>query len=142
MHIEAPRRRRHSISLTPLIDVVFILLLFFMLATNFTDWREITLATGTTASGEQQAPPAIVHVAADGTLRYDGATRSVAALAQLLQRQQGEGEITAVVVQPTATTALGPTVKALDALAATGLPVALGRTATGADAPATAGATP
>ena len=31
------------ISLTPLIDVVFILLVFFMLASSFLDWRSIDL---------------------------------------------------------------------------------------------------
>jgi biopolymer transport protein ExbD len=36
-------RRRQLISLTPLIDVVFILLIFFMLASSFLDWREIRL---------------------------------------------------------------------------------------------------
>ena len=30
-----------EINVTPLIDVVFILLVFFMLATSFTDWRPI-----------------------------------------------------------------------------------------------------
>ena len=38
----APSRRR-LISLTPLIDVVFILLIFFMLASSFLDWRAIGL---------------------------------------------------------------------------------------------------
>ncbi len=33
--IAEPRRRRSLISLTPLIDVVFILLVFFMLASSF-----------------------------------------------------------------------------------------------------------
>jgi hypothetical protein len=34
-----PRRRRALISMTPLIDVVFILLIFFMLASSFLNWR-------------------------------------------------------------------------------------------------------
>lgn len=141
MHIDAPQRRKHSISLTPLIDVVFILLLFFMLATNFTDWREITLATGTTASEAKQPPPALVHVSADGTLRYDGANRSVEELSQLLKAQKAKSKISAVVLQPAPATTLGPTVTALEALAATGLPVALGQGAA-TRTKAGAGATP
>ena len=50
-------RRRNLISLTPLIDVVFILLVFFMLASSFLDWRSITLdppkQTGGSPSLEQ-----------------------------------------------------------------------------------------
>ncbi|MFC3230641.1 ExbD/TolR family protein [Marinibaculum pumilum] len=43
--LTAPRgRRRALISLTPLIDVVFILLVFYMLASTFTDWNAIPLA--------------------------------------------------------------------------------------------------
>ncbi|MEM6945656.1 MAG: biopolymer transporter ExbD, partial [Pseudomonadota bacterium] len=34
-------RKRLRISITPLIDVVFILLVFFMLASSFLDWRSI-----------------------------------------------------------------------------------------------------
>ncbi|MBL4761375.1 MAG: biopolymer transporter ExbD [Gammaproteobacteria bacterium] len=39
--VDTPRRQ--LISLTPLIDVVFILLLFFMLSSSFIQWREIAL---------------------------------------------------------------------------------------------------
>lgn len=142
MHIEAAARRKHSVSLTPLIDVVFILLLFFMLATNFTDWRVITLATGTTAGAGEQRPPAVVHVAGDGTLRYDGEVRSLAELAQLLETRQANGGISAVVIRPAPATTLGPTVTALDALAATGLPVALGTPASISGSNNDRGATP
>ncbi|MGF1553317.1 MAG: ExbD/TolR family protein [Paracoccaceae bacterium] len=49
-------RPRARLGLTPLIDVVFILLVFFMLASRFTDWRAIELTTagasGTAASYE------------------------------------------------------------------------------------------
>ena len=40
-------QRKHSlISLTPLIDVVFILLIFFMLASSFAEWQFIELSVG------------------------------------------------------------------------------------------------
>ncbi|THK40217.1 hypothetical protein E8Q33_15080, partial [Methylophaga sp. SB9B] len=35
--------KRRLISLTPLIDVVFILLLFFMLSSGFTQWRQMDI---------------------------------------------------------------------------------------------------
>lgn len=40
-------RRKQAISLTPLIDVVFILLLFFMLSSSFSQWRQIKLPAST-----------------------------------------------------------------------------------------------
>ncbi len=42
------------ISLTPLIDVVFILLLFFMLSSTFTRWYQVELPTPTVS--ESQTP--------------------------------------------------------------------------------------
>ncbi len=48
-------RRRPLISLTPLIDVVFILLVFFMLASSFLDWRSIDL----NAPAQAAAAPAL-----------------------------------------------------------------------------------
>ncbi|PKM22309.1 MAG: hypothetical protein CVV10_04940 [Gammaproteobacteria bacterium HGW-Gammaproteobacteria-14] len=52
MHIDMPARKASMISLTPLIDVVFILLVFFMLATRFIDLahQPLTVAVGSTAS--------------------------------------------------------------------------------------------
>ncbi|OUR74405.1 biopolymer transporter TolR [Methylophaga sp. 41_12_T18] len=47
-------QRRKAISLTPLIDVVFILLLFFMLTSTFTQWQQINLLTP--AESDNQTP--------------------------------------------------------------------------------------
>jgi biopolymer transport protein ExbD len=49
--------RRQKIPLTPLIDVVFILLVFFMLAANTADWRVITIAPGATSRQIEPEPP-------------------------------------------------------------------------------------
>lgn len=38
-------KRRKNINITPLIDIVFILLLFFMLSSNFQHWRQIDLSS-------------------------------------------------------------------------------------------------
>ena len=44
MRLADTRSKRRVISLTPLIDVVFILLLFFMLSTQFTQQKAMTLS--------------------------------------------------------------------------------------------------
>ncbi len=46
MHFKNAQSRRSLVSLTPLIDVVFILLIFFMLASNFVDWQFIEFSIG------------------------------------------------------------------------------------------------
>ncbi|SFD74585.1 biopolymer transport protein ExbD [Thiohalospira halophila DSM 15071] len=72
MHIEsgAPSRRR-LISLTPLIDVVFILLVFFMLASTFMEWRLIDLQIGGEGGGEVDPSAARVHLTAEGIRHED-----------------------------------------------------------------------
>lgn len=67
------RRRRSLISLTPLIDVVFILLVFFMLASSFFDWRAVTLAPlaeGVEGTGKERA--ILIELYDDGSLAIDG----------------------------------------------------------------------
>ena len=66
------RRRRALVSLTPLIDVVFILLLFFMLASNFLDLHSIALDAPTGAAGKPAVEGALlVDVRLDG-VRFAG----------------------------------------------------------------------
>lgn len=45
--------KKRRISLTALIDVVFILLLFFMLTTSFSHWRAINVSTATSIKADQ-----------------------------------------------------------------------------------------
>jgi biopolymer transport protein ExbD len=57
----APPRPRRRISLTPMIDVVFLLLVFFMLAARFGQDQAIPLQIGGGA-GEWDGPPRLVDV--------------------------------------------------------------------------------
>lgn len=45
--ITTTSQRKNPISLTPLIDVVFILLLFFMLSSSFQKWRQVNISAPT-----------------------------------------------------------------------------------------------
>jgi len=56
MRLEVPVQRRARISLTPLIDVVFILLLFFMLTTRFGQQQTMQLRMAGDTGGAVQAP--------------------------------------------------------------------------------------
>lgn len=49
MRLIDTHRKRAIVNLTPLIDVVFILLIFFMLASSFAEWQFIELAVGEAA---------------------------------------------------------------------------------------------
>lgn len=52
MQLSLPAPRKHLISLTPLIDVVFILLLFFMLSSNFVPWKHMEIVLPSQKAGK------------------------------------------------------------------------------------------
>lgn len=115
-----PRRRRPMISLTPLIDVVFILLIFFMLASSFLDWRAIDLnAPGRTGAGSAVDGAVLVEVRKDG-LRLSGETVSLDGLARRVAGLLAERPDQKVLVRPAAGVALQDTVQVLDRLAGAG----------------------
>lgn len=73
MQLEAfPGKKRRGISLTPLIDVVFILLLFFMLSSDFMHWRQISLSS---ANETESTPDSVelIRIETDsGQLSHNG----------------------------------------------------------------------
>jgi biopolymer transport protein ExbD len=78
VQFERRAERRRGPGLTPLIDVVFLLLIFFMLATRFDRESVLPLAVHVAAPGartpeSRDAPKALrVDIAEDGRLRIDG----------------------------------------------------------------------
>jgi len=62
-------RRSKKISLTALIDVVFILLMFFMLTSSFTHWQSLSLPSASASTTTQDGPPALVLVYASNDIR-------------------------------------------------------------------------
>lgn len=70
-----PPRKARPISLTALIDVVFILLMFFMLTSSFTHWRAVTLdsksASASAATDNKQPQLLVLHESGTVTLVQD-----------------------------------------------------------------------
>lgn len=64
MAARAPFRRR-TLSLTSLIDVIFLLLLFFMLTTTFTRTAELPLVAGGSGTGAPHSAPIFLRLAPD-----------------------------------------------------------------------------
>ena len=114
-------RRRSLINLTPLIDVVFILLIFFMLASSFLDWRSIDLA----APGQAAAQPSgleqslLIEVRRDD-MRFAGSTVTLAQIGERLRPRLAENPKTHVFVRPDDGIPLQRTINVLDGLTAMG----------------------
>ena len=119
--LSRPRRKRALIGLTPLIDVVFILLIFFMLATSFLDWRAIDLsapvrvAAGPSAEGEAL----LIEILPDG-LRLASEPVSLDALAGRVGERLAATPDQRVLIQPSVGVPLQRTVAVLDRVTAAG----------------------
>jgi biopolymer transport protein ExbD len=116
-----PRRRRNLISLTPLIDVVFILLVFFMLASSFLDWRAIELdAPPRAGSGDGLTGAMLVEVRAGG-LRLAGQRIEWPALLARLRAPSRDDEAPRVLIRPDEAVSLQRAVDVVDRLDAAGI---------------------
>jgi biopolymer transport protein ExbD len=89
-----PAKRRKALSLTPLIDVVFILLLFFMLTSSFIKWHNMELAVSKPSNSSVQSsdqPPLIFILNEAGELFLKGQLyheKDNASLAQLIEENR------------------------------------------------------
>ncbi len=73
MPVVFPRRTRKPISLTALIDVVFILLMFFMLTSSFDHMGSLTLMqNGITSDADSAELTPVIVLHADGRFSRDG----------------------------------------------------------------------
>ncbi|MEQ8480585.1 MAG: biopolymer transporter ExbD [Hoeflea sp.] len=71
MHIEAPRFERRRLALTPLIDIIFLLLLFFMLSSTFSRFTEVPVQGGVAGAGRGERPDVLISVSS-GSVRLNG----------------------------------------------------------------------
>lgn len=113
-------RRAAKIALTPLIDVVFILLVFFMLASSLLDWRAINMnAPGKAAVRPAMDGALLVDISA-GDLRLSGETIDLDDLAAVVSRRVAENPAQRVIVRVEPGIILQEAVDVLDRLSAAG----------------------
>ena len=116
--IPSPPKRR--LSLTPLIDVVFILLLFFMLASSFIEWREIDLnVAGSNTKDQKTLKPMLIRVTERGLILNGTSIEKEDLLHQLSKELVTNPEL-AVVLQPQPAVSLQKLVTLMDKLRETG----------------------
>ena len=70
MKIFAKKNKNIEFNIAPLIDIVFLLLIFFMLASEFTDFKTIDMATPINSDREiESSEPLLVKLSSDGKIK-------------------------------------------------------------------------
>ncbi|MBO43218.1 MAG: biopolymer transporter ExbD [Rhodospirillaceae bacterium] len=115
------KRRRSIISLTPLIDVVFILLIFFMLASSYLNWRTINL----TAPALVESAPAvdntiIIDILPKGLSIAGNQTEPKSLIHQLLMARRADPS-QPILLRPAIAVPVQNVVELLDRLTAAGI---------------------
>lgn len=122
MNFRRARREEVGVNLTPLIDVVFLLLIFFMVSTTFTRETQLKLDLPESASGEpvenRNLEQIEVLISAAGEVTINGKSLvdpSLDNLQTALQRESGGDRSLPVVITADAKTAHQSVITVMDA---------------------------
>ena len=121
---ENGRRRRHSggLLLTPLIDIIFLLTLFFVLNTSFRQERYIDVKLPESDTSEDiQAVGLVLTLRDDGTLALDGEEVTWESLARSIEDRIGETGASEVTIRGDENVDYGTVVSAMDRIRKAGL---------------------
>ena len=121
--IEAKTGGQRIVSLTPLIDVVFILLVFFMLVSNFNQFNAITVNAPAPASkpDNKMEGALLIRLNEDGEIDIAGRPAPWDEVAAIVKKALAEKPERQVLIKPHADLAIQEAVDLLDELAVTGI---------------------
>lgn len=120
MDIRKHRKPRRLISLTPLIDVVFILLVFFMISSNYQKWRHLPLESEASGHSAENTESILLRLKPH-SLDVNGQVMTPDELSSFIKRQLEVTPDLHVWVQPGRQVVLQRTVDVLDRMAADGV---------------------
>lgn len=98
MRVDARASRARRLSLTSLIDVIFLLLLFFMLSSTFTRFAEVELSGGRASAGTSGVPDILIRLDGGGWQVNGMALDGADAVANEISRLQDSGAESAVLL--------------------------------------------
>ena len=117
MEFEGRARTRAELSMAPLIDVVFLLLIFFLLTSTFTVPEAIDLTLPDSSTAEAALPDAlVVSLFEDGRIDLDGVAVSLAGLPAAIERARETGPDRPVRLAADASVAVQAMIEVMDAL--------------------------
>jgi biopolymer transport protein ExbD len=118
---DKPIERRVALDLSPLMDIVFLLLIFFLVTTTFLPdaGMDLELPESSTAAPSEVAPT-VVSVSQEGAIQFDGRAVSVEELQQAVQALS-QADRQKITVRADARVGYGVIVRIIDALRTAGV---------------------
>lgn len=118
------RREGGEINVTSLVDIIFNLLLFFMLTTSFSESAglEIELPDAAAADVKVEADDLVVALTKEGTVLLRGVAVSVEELEEALRKHKKEEPKGSLIVQADKEVPHGRVVEVIDAAKRVGVP--------------------
>ena len=126
MNFRTSRREELELNITPLIDIVFLLLIFFMVSTTFQKESELRIQLPEATRDAQPDPvePLEIVISAEGQYAVGGrklSDNTLATVVDALQRAAGDDRDQPLVVRADARTPHQAVVRAMDAASRLGL---------------------
>ena len=121
MRLETGRRRKTLINVTSLIDVVFLLLIFFVVTSTFLEQPGLDLTLPEAGSAEPAPREEIaLLVRSDGTVELDGAAVAIDELQTRIERALADGVTDRVLLEADSRVSHGLVVRVMDAARSAG----------------------
>ncbi|MCG7871091.1 MAG: biopolymer transporter ExbD [Candidatus Thiodiazotropha lotti] len=122
MAYEYRRHSNHVLNLTPLIDIVFLLLVFFMLTAHFIEDEaiDIQLPEAFSSQSSQEDQPLVISLLPSGEILLDGESIPLAQLEKTLSAMVHANSKRAVQLKGDRTAQFGLAIKIIDAARSAG----------------------
>ena len=114
---------RVDVNMGPLVDMVFLLLIFFVVTTSFVKETGIEVNRANAASAElKERGTILVGVSAEGTVHFDGKKVDVRSVRGLVERSLAEDPVAGVVVVADEGSETGVVIRVMDQCRLAGAP--------------------
>jgi len=123
MQLFTKNKRNIEINVAPLIDVVFLLLIFFMLASEFTDFKTIDMISPKQSKVDQPESnlPLIVNLSEKGVITIDTKEVSFNKLAQTVKNKLNNKKETKIIISTPNETKVNILIKIVDTIRGLGI---------------------
>ena len=126
--MQLPLLKRHKVSisiikLTPLIDVLFILLIFAMLVTDHQKFRQINLSISTHSNDESQInlDELVIHIRMDGELFIENKRFTLFSILETIKHKQEKKPNVSILLSPDKSLPFFKFIKVVDQMRSSGI---------------------